>query len=48
MLDAAESAGASRVFLETEVHNERVRAFYARLGFRTDASVWMSKDLAGR
>mgnify|MGYP001025552794 CR=1 FL=1 len=45
MLDAAAAAGASRVFLETEAHNERVRAFYARLGFRTEDSAWMSREL---
>lgn len=45
VLDAAARAGARRVFLETERHNERVRAFYARLGFHTEDSVWMSRDL---
>jgi GNAT superfamily N-acetyltransferase len=45
MIDAAAAAGASRVFLETEAHNPRARAFYSRLGFRTEDSVWMSKDL---
>jgi GNAT superfamily N-acetyltransferase len=48
MIDAARAGGASRVFLETEAHNTRVRAFYARLGFRTEESVWMSKDLTAR
>ena len=45
MLAAAATAGAQRVFLETETHNTRVRSFYDRLGFRTDDSVWMSKGL---
>jgi GNAT superfamily N-acetyltransferase len=48
MIDAARTAGASRVFLETEAHNTRVRSFYAHLGFRTEESVWMSKDLTGQ
>jgi ribosomal protein S18 acetylase RimI-like enzyme len=46
MLDAAAAAGARRAFLETESHNERVRAFYSRLGFRTEDSVWMSRGLS--
>ena len=33
--------GLSRMFLETERHNERVRRFYARHGFKEEASVWM-------
>jgi GNAT superfamily N-acetyltransferase len=45
ILDAAAQAGASRVFLETEAHNSRVRSFYARHGFQAEDSVWMSKDL---
>ena len=35
-----------RFFLETELHNERVRGFYARHGFEADDSVWMSRDIA--
>jgi ribosomal protein S18 acetylase RimI-like enzyme len=42
---AAAQAGAIRMFLETEAHNERVRAFYASLGFATEDSTWMSADL---
>src|SRR5689334_5416507 len=42
---AAAKAGAIRMFLETEAHNERVRAFYASLGFATEDSTWMSADL---
>jgi GNAT superfamily N-acetyltransferase len=38
-------AGASRMFLETEAHNAAVRTFYARHGFATEASIWMSRDL---
>ena len=45
MIEAARAAGASRVFLETEAHNTRVRTFYAHLGFQTEESVWMCKDL---
>ncbi|WP_132124698.1 GNAT family N-acetyltransferase [Actinocrispum wychmicini] len=42
---AAALAGASRMFLETESHNDRVRAFYARSGFTADDSIWMSRDI---
>ena len=42
---AAREAGARRMYLETEAPNERARAFYARLGFVPDNSVWMSRDL---
>jgi ribosomal protein S18 acetylase RimI-like enzyme len=42
---AAADAGASRMFLETEAHNDRVRAFYAHLGFAREDSTWMSADL---
>jgi len=34
----------ARIFLETESHNERVRAFYERHGFRADDSIWLSHD----
>lgn len=34
--------GMARVFLETESRNEAVRRFYARHGFHTEDSVWMS------
>jgi ribosomal protein S18 acetylase RimI-like enzyme len=36
--------GLARVFLETEAHNERVRRFYRRHGFRTDDSIWLAHD----
>ena len=42
---AAADAGARAMFLETEAHNERVRAFYRRNGFVTEQSVWMSRSL---
>ncbi len=45
ILDECRTRGLSRVFLETESHNHRARAFYTRLGFVTEASVWMSKEL---
>jgi GNAT superfamily N-acetyltransferase len=38
----AEQRGLARVFLETELPNERVRGFYERHGFTADDSVWMS------
>jgi ribosomal protein S18 acetylase RimI-like enzyme len=45
VLDDCRHRGMLRVFLETEAHNEDARRFYDRLGFVTEASVWMSKDL---
>jgi GNAT superfamily N-acetyltransferase len=33
--------GLSRMFLETERHNARVRRFYARQGFVEEDSIWM-------
>lgn len=42
---AAARAGAKRMFLEIEAHNQRVRGFYASLGFAPEDSVWMSTDL---
>jgi len=40
--DDCRGRGMKRLFLETESHNQRVRAFYARAGFEVDDSVWMS------
>ena len=37
--------GATRVTLETEVANDRARAFYRRLGYEIDDSVWLGKWL---
>jgi len=37
--------GFRRVFLETEPHNEAARRFYARQGFRTEESIWMSRSI---
>ncbi|HTJ33278.1 MAG TPA: GNAT family N-acetyltransferase [Dactylosporangium sp.] len=45
VLTAAAEAGAAAMFLETEAHNERVRGFYARHGFDTETSIWMSRTL---
>lgn len=45
-IKCAAEAGASRMYLETEEHNDRVRRFYARNGFVGDDSIWMSTDLA--
>ena len=46
VLRDAEDRGLARVFLETELANERVRGFYERHGFTADDSVWMSIDFA--
>jgi len=43
IVEAAAKAGASAMFLETEAHNERARAFYRRGGFRAEDSIWMSR-----
>lgn len=43
IVEAAGAAGASAMFLETEAHNERARAFYRRGGFATEDSIWMSR-----
>ncbi|WP_034217755.1 GNAT family N-acetyltransferase [Actinoplanes subtropicus] len=43
IVEAAAGAGASAMFLETEAHNERARAFYQRGGFTTEDSIWMSR-----
>ena len=40
-----ESRGLSRIFLETERHNEAVRRFYARHGFEEESSIWMCKGV---
>ncbi len=45
IIDDCRERGCRRMFLETESHNERVRRFYARAGFDTDDSVWMSRFL---
>jgi GNAT superfamily N-acetyltransferase len=37
--------GVQRFFLETELHNKRVRSFYLRYGFQADDSIWMSRDV---
>ena len=37
--------GLSRMFLETERANARVRLFYSRHGFVEDDSIWMSREL---
>lgn len=41
----AKQFGVRRVFLETERPNTRVRRLYARHGFSTEDSIWMSRTL---
>jgi ribosomal protein S18 acetylase RimI-like enzyme len=43
LVEAAAAAGASAMFLETEAHNDRARAFYRRGGFEAEDSIWMSR-----
>lgn len=45
VIDHARHAGAAAMFLETEAPNERARHFYQRLGFQTEDSTWLSRDL---
>ncbi|MEE4279337.1 MAG: GNAT family N-acetyltransferase [Halieaceae bacterium] len=45
ILDDCRQRGFVRIFLETESHNTRVRAFYGRAGFAEDDSIWMSRWL---
>jgi ribosomal protein S18 acetylase RimI-like enzyme len=44
-LETARAGGASRMFLETEAHNGRVRSLYARHGFHIEDSIWMARPL---
>jgi len=37
--------GLTRMFLETERPNTKVRTFYTRHGFQEDDSIWMSREL---
>lgn len=39
-----QALGCSRMFLETEAPNERVRSLYLRHGFDIEPSIWMSRD----
>jgi GNAT superfamily N-acetyltransferase len=45
ILQDCRARGCKIVFLETEAHNSRVRRFYAKAGFVTDDSIWMSLPL---
>lgn len=45
ILEVLRERGLSRVFLETEQHNDRVRRFYSRHGFVEEDSIWMSRWL---
>ena len=46
-LDVGRRRGLSRILLVTETHNQRVREFYERHGFRVDASVWLAHEFVG-
>ncbi len=50
LVDAAvvqcKQRGLRRIFLETEVDNERARNLYIRKGFEVDDSIWMSRWIA--
>ena len=45
VLDDLRQRGLTRMFLETERPNTKVRTFYTRHGFKEDDSSWMSRDL---
>jgi ribosomal protein S18 acetylase RimI-like enzyme len=46
LMDACRAAGVLRVFLETEAPNDAARRFYARHGFETEDSIWLTSSLA--
>jgi ribosomal protein S18 acetylase RimI-like enzyme len=39
--------GAKVLFLETELHNDRARRFYERIGLTAEDSIWMEMRLTG-
>jgi len=43
VMAAAETVGASRVFLETEASSESAREFWLRRGFVVEDSVWLQR-----
>jgi GNAT superfamily N-acetyltransferase len=45
ILDDLRQRGLTRMFLETERPNSKVRRFYNRHGFEEDDSIWMSREL---
>lgn len=45
LLDKCREAGARKVFLETEEHNDAARRFYRRHGFEVERSTWLSREL---
>jgi GNAT superfamily N-acetyltransferase len=45
VLDDLRQRGLTRMFLETERPNTKVRTFYTRHGFQEDDSIWMSREL---
>ena len=45
ILDDLRQRGLTRMFLETERPNSKVRSFYTRHGFEQDDSIWMSRQL---
>jgi ribosomal protein S18 acetylase RimI-like enzyme len=44
VVDDGRRRGLARIFLETESHNDRVRRFYERHGFRVDDSIWLAHE----
>ena len=45
VLEDLRKRGLTRLFLETERNNDRVRRFYSSHGFAEDDSIWMSREL---
>lgn len=39
------ASGVRRIFLETESPNDDARRLYTRLGYATESSIWMAKEL---
>lgn len=45
LAELSDRGSVSRIFLETEEHNEAARRLYRRLGFEVENSVWMSRRI---
>jgi len=45
LLADCRARGLPRIFLETEAANDDARRLYARLGFETETSIWMTKNV---
>jgi ribosomal protein S18 acetylase RimI-like enzyme len=46
VIKVAKESDVKKIFLETELANERVRNFYQRHGFEKESSIWLSHDIS--